>query len=95
MMESAFIDKKELSAILHVGAKYARQLCAAHGVLPVKMAGRGKTAPLLWAREDVMRVVDILRTQARAAPHEYVKPRKGDLRIAGKTAAQIYAMVTQ
>jgi hypothetical protein len=42
-----------------------------------------------------MQVVDILRTQARAAPQDFVKPRKGDLRVAGKTARQIYAMVTQ
>ena len=92
-MESVFLDIHELADLFHVGTKNARRLCAEYGVLPIPR--RGKTSRLLWHRDDVMTVVDILRTQARAAPQEYVKPRKGDLRITGKTAAQIYALVTQ
>ena len=93
-MESAFIGKKEISVLFHVGEDIARATLARHGVLPIKLGG-GKTSRLLWPREDVMRVVDILRTQARPHPHDYVAPRKGDLRIAGKSAAEVYAMVTQ
>lgn len=93
MMESAFLDAKELAALLHVGTRSARRLCADYGVLPIPR--RGRTSRLLWSRADVMQVVDILRTQARAAPQDFVKPRKGDLRVAGKTARQVYAMVTQ
>lgn len=92
-MNSPYLNKKEIAEIFRVSPATAQAYLAKRGVLPIKIGG--KTSPLLWDRQDVMTVLDILRTESRAPSPEYVKPRRNDLRIIGKSAADVYAMVTQ
>lgn len=94
-METAFLNKKEVAELFHVSPQSVRRILERQGVLPVHIPGRGKTAALLWSKDDVMQAVDILRTKSRMTPADYIKPRRHDLRIIGKSAADVYAMVTQ
>ena len=95
MMDSPFFDRHELAAYLHMPERPARELCAAHGVLPVNADTRSRKTRLLWAKRDVMRVADTLLAKAAPAPQEYVTPRRGSRRIIGRDIDALYAELTQ
>ena len=92
-MDSPFMDRHELAAYLHMPERPARELCAAHGVLPVNAGTRGRKTRLLWAKRDVMRVADTLLAKAAPAPQEFVPPRRGSRRVIGRDIDALYAYV--
>ena len=94
-MQSPFFDRHELAAYLHMPERPARALLEAHGVLPINADIRGRKTRLLWSRQDVIRVSDTLLARSRSTPAEYVPPRKGSKRLAGKDVNTLFAELTQ
>lgn len=86
MMESPFMDKREVAAYLHCGWRKACQLCEQHGVLPINTSTRKGRASLLWRKADVMRVADIL--QAVTSTQSDIVPRKRSY-ILGKSLSAL------
>lgn len=83
-MTAELLKKRDLGALLSMGADEARAFCHRHGVDPINV-GTGKRASLRWMRSRVMEMLSTLQADGKPARR---KPSTRNT-VVGKTTAQI------
>lgn len=81
------IDIKQLSLMIGLCPKGARELCRRHGIEPINV-GLGKKIVLRWQTDAVMQLVTTL--QAKGKQKEIVPCRSTKNRILGKSVEQLH-----
>lgn len=83
------LTRSQISQILNVSESNAKRILAEHGVQPIDL-GRGRGNGLRWHTEAVIKVADILHTEAQSRKPQ--RRKQSQLySIKGKTAAQLLA----
>ena len=85
-MGPLLIDIKQLSKMIGLCPRGARELCRRHGIEPINV-GLGKKIVLRWQTDAVMQLVSTL--QAKVVQNDVVPRRSSRSRVLGKSAEQL------
>lgn len=83
------LTRKEVSQLLNIGETTAIQLLEAHGITPIDL-GRGRGKGLRWRTIEVIKLPDILHTEAQTTEKRRYK-NSVQYNVLDKSAAELFA----
>lgn len=95
-MADRLLRKSDIAAMLATNADMAASILKKHGCYPIDLgygAGRG----LRWLESAVINAIRLMHMEAQPAPAaktKKLKPPKGQLDLADKSPAELYALLT-
>ena len=87
-MTAELIDLNDLSIMLSMGKRSAREFCMKNGVMPINV-GRGKIARLRWRVSEVMQMLGTLEASRKPAHKDIIPRRRGCKTVVGKSVDQL------
>lgn len=93
-MEAEMIRLHEAAEMLGMSERRARIFLETHGLLPfdVCVSQRHGRKVLRWSIAAVRALIDTLQTGAKPTCADVIPRRRDSIRIAGRTAKEVYAM---
>ena len=93
-MTAEMLNLNEAAELLGMSKRRARLFLEEHGLLPfdVCTSERHGRRVLRWSLSAVRALIDTLQTGAKPTCADVIPRRRDSIRIAGRTAKEVYAM---